>query len=138
VIGRATRRRVHDRAGGCCEYCRTRQADEPFITYQVEHVIPRQHGGGDEEENLALACPQCNLHKGPNLTGVDPESKTIEPLFNPRRQTWDEHFEARGPHIIGKTATGRVTVRVLAMNDDARLDLRREAAGGLETETPPE
>lgn len=129
MIGAATRRHVRERAGDRCEYCHIRQADEPFITYQIEHVIPKQHGGTDDAGNLALACPQCNLHKGPNLAGIDPESGAIEPLFNPRLQAWDEHFEARGPHLFGKTATGRVTVRVLAMNDDARVDLRREAGG---------
>jgi hypothetical protein len=92
----------------------------------MEHVIPKQHGGPDAEGNLAFACPQCNLHKGPNLTGIDPETGAIEPLFNPRLQAWDEHFEARGPYLFGKTPAGRVTVRVLAMNEDARVDLRRE------------
>ncbi len=129
MISAGTRRRVRERANRRCEYCRIRQADEPFITYQIEHVIPKQHGGGDDEVNLALACPQCNLHKGPNLAGIDPETEAVELLFNPRRQSWEEHFEARGPYIVGKTAAGRVTVRVLAMNEESRLDLRREATG---------
>lgn len=127
MIGPATRQVVRERAGDRCEYCRTRQVDEPFIKYQVEHIIAKQHGGTDDKENLALACPQCNLHKGPNLSGIDPVSGNIEPLFNPRRHSWDDHFEARGPYLYGKTATGRTTVRVLMMNDDARVELRREA-----------
>ncbi len=126
MIPVAVRLRVRQRAENRCEYCRTRQEHEPFVTYQVEYVIPKQHGGSDDEENLALACPQCNLHKGPNLTGIDPETGAIEPLFNPRLQAWDEHFEARGSYLFGKTPVGRVTVRVLAMNENARVDLRRE------------
>lgn len=131
----ATKRRVRERAGFRCEYCRVQQDDEPFLTYQIEHVVPRQHGGGDDADNLALACPQCNLHKGPNLAGVDPETNAIEPLFNPRRQSWEEHFEVRGPYIVGRTATGRATVRVLAMNEQTRVDLRREARAGGEEAT---
>jgi len=127
VIPAAVRGRVRQRAGNRCEYCHTHQEHEPFVTYQIEHVIPKQHGGPDDEGNLALACPNCNLHKGPNLTGIDPETGAIEPLFNPRVQAWADHFEVRGPYLVGKTPTGRVTVRVLAMNDDARVDLRREA-----------
>ena len=127
MISPATRQRVRERAGNRCEYCHTRQAAEPFITYQVEHVIAKQHGGPDDEANLALACPQCNLHKGPNLAGIDPVTGAIEPLFNPRRHAWDEHFEARGHYLFGRTPTGRTTVRVLLMNDEARVDLRREA-----------
>ncbi|WP_165223091.1 hypothetical protein [Aquisphaera insulae] len=67
--------------------------------------------------------------QGPNLAGIDPETENVEILFNPRRQAWEEHFEASGPYDVGKTATGRVTVRVLAMNEELRLDLRRKAAG---------
>jgi len=126
MIGAEVRRRVRDRAGDLCEYCHTRQADEPFIAYQVEHIIARQHGEGDEDNNLALACSHCNLHKGPNLAGIDPATGALEPLFHPRRQSWAEHFEVRGALIEGKTPCGRVTVRVLAMNAEARVDLRRE------------
>ena len=126
MIAAAVRRAVRERAGDRCEYCRTRQDDEPFVTYQIEHVTAIQHGGTDDEANLALACSSCNLHKGPNLTGIDPDTGRIEPLFHPRRQSWDDHFETRFPLIIGKTACGRTTVRVLAMNAEDRVDLRRE------------
>lgn len=126
MIGVITRRRVRERAENRCEYCRTRQDDEPFISYQIEHIIAIQHGGNDDEENLALACTHCNLHKGPNLAGIDPMTGNIEPLFHPRRQSWAEHFEIHGPLIHGKTPCGRATVRVLAMNAEARVDLRQE------------
>ena len=128
MIGAEVRRRVRERAGDRCEYCHTRQADEPFISYQVEHIIAIQHGGGDGEENLALACSHCNLHKGPNLAGIDPTTGELEPLFNPRRQSWDEHFEDRGIWIEGTTPCGRAIVRVLAMNAQARVELRQELA----------
>lgn len=121
------RRRVRDRSGNRYEYRRSRQEDEPFIAYQVEHVVPKQYGGRDDEANLALACPQCNLPKDPNLAGIDPETNTLEPLFHPRRQDWADHFAVRGPTLIGKTPTGRTTVRVLAMNAPPRIDLRRQA-----------
>lgn len=130
MIGAATRRLVRDRAGNRCEYCLTRQDDEPFVTYQVEHVTAVQHGGTDADDNLALACSHCNLHKGPNLTGIDPDTGEVEPLFHPRRLHWDEHFEFIGALIAGKTSCGRATVRVLAINAEARLDLRREVQSG--------
>ena len=121
----AIRRRVRERAELSCEYCRTRQEDEPFITDQIEHIIAIQHGGGDAEDNLALACSHCNLHKGPNLSGIDPLTDLIEILFHPRRQDWTEHFELHSDAMIGRTACGRTTIRVLAMNDPARIELRR-------------
>ena len=124
MIGAATRRLVRSRAGDRCEYCRTPQDAEPFITYQIEHVIPRQHEGGDEDSNLALACSHCNLHKGPNLTGIDDETGAIAPLFHPRRDRWDDHFEYRGSMCVGTTPTGRATVRVLKINRGDRVRLR--------------
>jgi hypothetical protein len=96
---------------------------------QVEHVIPKKHGGGDGLENLALACIDCNLHKGPNVAGFDPETDALTELFHPRRQQWAEHFEWRGVLIVGRTAIGRVTVEVLNLNSDDQRQLRAEFAG---------
>jgi 5-methylcytosine-specific restriction endonuclease McrA len=55
-----TRELILERAKNRCEYCRSHQNDEPFFRYQFEHIIARQHGGNDEPDNLALACPHCN------------------------------------------------------------------------------
>jgi hypothetical protein len=90
----------------------------------VEHIIPRIHGGTDDTDNLALACIDCNLHKGPNLTGIDPDTKRVTELFHPRRHRWEDHFEWQGIYLTGKTAIGRTTVRVLNMNSEDQLSLR--------------
>ncbi len=120
----ATKSFVRTRAGNRCEYCHSHQDDEPFFRFQIEHVIAKQHGGGDEDMNLALACPHCNLHKEPNLAGLDPFDDALTPLFHPREHRWEEHFAQRGPLIMGQTAVGRTTVRVLNMNDRLRVELR--------------
>jgi hypothetical protein len=100
------------------------QDDSPLALLHVEHIIPKAHGGSDDLDNLALACIDCNLHKGTNLTGIDPETNMVTELFHPRRQNWDEHFEWRGIYLIGKTATGRTTIRVLNMNSEDQITLR--------------
>jgi hypothetical protein len=100
--------------------------DVPFVAHQIEHVIPRQHGGGDESVNLALACYRCNKYKGPNLSAFDPRTGRVVRVFNPRRQRWTEHFAFRGVLILGRSATGRATVELLRMNADKRQSLRRE------------
>ena len=123
-MNRATRAAVWERAGHRCEYCRLHQEDSPLAVLHVEHIIPRCHDGSDDPDNLALACIDCNLHKGPNLTGIDPESNRVTELFHPRRQHWEEHFAWHGIYILGKTATGRTTVRVLRMNAEEQLVLR--------------
>lgn len=118
------RRQVRERAHNVCEYCHLHQDDSPLAALHVEHIIPKVHGGTDDTENLALACIDCNLHKGTNLTGIDPQTSQLTELFHPRRQNWDEHFELQGVYLIGKTAIGRTTTRVLDMNSDDQIALR--------------
>jgi 5-methylcytosine-specific restriction endonuclease McrA len=120
----ATRARVRERAGRRCEYCQLHQDDSPLAVLHVEHIIPRIHGGADVLDNLALACIDCNLHKGPNLTGIDPETNRVTDLFHPRRDRWEDHFVWRGIYVAGKTGVGRTTVRVLNMNSEDQLALR--------------
>jgi hypothetical protein len=84
-----------------------------------------KHGGSDVE-NLALACHRCNLHKGPNLSGIDPMTGELQVLFHPRRDRWADHFTFRGAYVKGLTACGRITAAVLALNDARRLELREE------------
>src|SRR4051812_37234216 len=114
------REAVRERAGGGCEYCRLPEAhvDTPF---QGEHVVARQHRGPTEAGNLAYACLRCNLNKGPNLTGIDPRSNKLTRLFNPRRHKWGRHLRNVGALLEARTAIGRTTVAVLAMNEPNRL-----------------
>ena len=125
MIDASLRNLVRRRAGDCCEYCLLSQKYS-HRTHHIEHIIAKQHGGTNEIDNLALACHRCNLNKGPNLSGLDPQTGETVPLFHPRRDRWVEHFEFRGPRIEGLTAVGRTTVQLLAMNDARRIELRAE------------
>jgi hypothetical protein len=119
------REAVRRRAGNACEYCRIPQLATPLISFHVEHIVSRQHGGSDDMGSLALACDRCNAYKGPNLTSVDPETRNLVALFNPRRDIWDHHFVLRGGYISGLTPIGRATVRLLNMNAPRRVELRK-------------
>ena len=99
---------------------------EPFFTYHVEHIRALQHGGTDDESNLALACHHCNLIKGPNLASIDPDSGLLSPLFHPRMQTWKDHFKYEEGRILGITAAGRTSVFLMQMNASHRVELRQE------------
>lgn len=122
---RALQERVRFRAGNRCEYGQLQQEDSPLAALHIEHIRPVKHGGTDEADNLGLACIDCNLHQGPNLTGIAPTTNSVTELFHPRQQVWAEHFEWLGRRIVGRTAVGRTPVRVLNMNSDDQLDLRR-------------
>jgi hypothetical protein len=120
----ALRKFVRERAGHRCEYCHLPQVGEPFFTYHLEHIVARQHGGGDDDQNLALACYHCSSHKGPNLTAFDPSTGSLVRLFHPRQDNWDEHSELNGIVIVGRTAIGRATAALLQMNASNRRRLR--------------
>jgi HNH endonuclease len=119
----SVRRHVRQRARHRCEYCCFPEAYAALTPFHVEHIVAKQHGGGDHPSNLALACHHRNHHKGPNLTGIDPRTKMIAKLFHPRRHDWSHHFRWDGPVLVGRTAIGRATIAVLLMNDpDAQSD----------------
>ncbi|MCI0358284.1 MAG: HNH endonuclease [Planctomycetaceae bacterium] len=120
----ALERAVWQRAGSACEYCHLAQIFDP-LPFQLDHVIARQHGGQTTEENLALSCLFCNKHKGPNIAGIDPQSRRLVRLFHPRRDKWSRHFQWSGAILVGRTAIGRATIEVLAINHPQNVALRR-------------
>jgi hypothetical protein len=126
AIPRALRRRVRDRAGDRCEYCRHPAAFScaPFV---CEHVVPRIRGAGSTAAELAWACPACNGHKYAKTHARDPLTGRSVPLFNPRRQRWSRHFAWGTDFLLiqGRTATGRATVAALHVNCPALVNLRR-------------
>jgi hypothetical protein len=115
---------VRRRAGGCCEYCRVPQAHDR-LPFEIDHIIALKHRGPTRDNNLCLACFACNNHKGPNVAGVDPKTKRVVPLFNPRRHKWHRHFRWDGPVLVGLTPLGRTTVVVLEINLDYRVAFRQ-------------
>ena len=110
---------VSGRAKHRCEYCHLPEA-YVLTPFQIEHVVAKQHRGQGRPSNLAYACLHCNLHKGPNLSGIDPLTKKLTRLFNPRRHQWSKHFIWDGALLLGKTSVGRTTIEVLAINEPDR------------------
>ena len=111
----STREFVRRRAGNRCEYCRLPQEATPFDAFHVEHIIAKQHlDEADSPDNLALACDRCNAHKLTSFVSIDPETRRRADVFNPRTNSWDDHFcFAQDGTVIGLTPTGRATVRLL-------------------------
>jgi hypothetical protein len=114
---------VWHRAGARCEYCQiSQELDE--VPFEIDHIIARKHRGRTIAGNLALSCYYCNSYKGPNLAGIDPNTRKITRLYHPRLHKWHYHFCWAGPILVGRTAIGRTTIAVLEINDEARVALR--------------
>jgi hypothetical protein len=120
----ATRTSVIQRAGNRCEYCHLPQAAYE-ATFHIDHIVASQHGQEDDPSNLALCCPKCNRKKGPNLAGIDPQTRSPVLLFDPRKDEWSVHFRWNGPLLLGLTVCGRATIALLDLNAEERLRLRR-------------
>ena len=120
------KRVVADRAGGCCEYCRS-QARFSSDSFSIEHIIPRIRGGASDPANLALSCQGCNNRKFTAIEAIDPASGELAQLYNPREHRWSEHFAWNEDltFLIGMTPTGRATIVKLALNRIAVVNLRR-------------
>lgn len=83
-----TRALVRSRAAQRCEYCQLHERDLPLFPFHIEHIIARKHRGTDDPDNLAWSCHHCNLGKSSNLSGIDPKTGRVVPLFNPRQHRW--------------------------------------------------
>jgi hypothetical protein len=96
------------------------------MKFEVDHIVPRSHGGSNSEDNLALSCPVCNLFKSDFETGIDDAGSNREALFHPRTDTWSDHFAltTQTAEIVGVTAKGRATVRRLRLNGSHQVNAR--------------
>lgn len=91
-IARKIQARVRKEAKNRCGYCLLPQ-EILMGKLEIEHLLPLASGGTDEEENLWLACRDCNSYKSYKVYGFDEETKENVKLFNPRTQSWHEHFK---------------------------------------------
>jgi HNH endonuclease len=131
AVPEALARAVRLRAQGRCQYCLMHESLQG-ATFHVEHVIPQSKGGESILENLALACPGCNLHKADKTIAPDPLTGEQVALFHPVRQRWSEHFRFKSREMEGLTAIGRATVVLLNLNHLRRQRIRQvEEAFGL-------
>lgn len=116
------RERVRQRAGYVCEYCLLHE-DDTIHRFQVDHVISEKHQGPTEVHNLAYCCPFCNRAKGSDIAGR--ENEHLVRLYNPRIDTWSDHFVLDAEHIRARTEVGAVTLRLLGINSPHRKSLRQ-------------
>jgi len=114
------------RAQGLCEYCKSPAniSSQPFV---VEHIFPKSKGGQSTLENTALSCQGCNNYKYNKTAGIDSLTGKTANIFNPRKQSWSDHFawSNDGNEIIGLSATGRVTLELLKLNRRELQNLRQ-------------
>ena len=118
-ISEAVRRIVIARARRQCEYCLIHE-DNAGFSHEIDHIISRKHGGPSSTENLAYACVLCNRYKGTDIAAITRSGQAVR-LFNPRRDSWHDHFKIDRENILPLTSMGEATVRVLRLNAAERI-----------------
>jgi len=78
---RFSRANVMTRDGFTCQYCGERP---PRSQLNLDHVVPRAHGGRSTWENVVASCLDCNRRKG----GRTPEQAGLRLLRAPARPRW--------------------------------------------------
>jgi hypothetical protein len=118
--------KIRLQANNRCGYCLLPQVLNPTLL-EIEHIHPIAEGGTDDEENLWLACRECNSHKSNKTHSFNKLTNKKTKLFNPRKQVWANHFKFSHDktEIIGKTACGRATVETLKMNSSILVSVRK-------------
>jgi len=89
---RFSRHNIYLRDGNTCQYCGHRF---PRSELNLDHVIPRSHGGRTTWENVVCSCIPCNLKKGART----PEQARMKLLKKPERPRWTPTFRATGDRI---------------------------------------
>jgi hypothetical protein len=95
------------------------------LPHEADHIRSQKHGGLSVPENLCWACAFCNSFKGTDIAAYPPGYDQIVPLFNPRVNSWHDHFDREGAMLRGKTLVGKATVELLRINLPDRLEHRR-------------
>lgn len=78
---------------GKCIHCQRKLAlypdGRPVGDATLEHIIPKNHGGTDDIENLAIACARCNSEKGlrhDHKPQGDPKLREMIAMLQARRR----------------------------------------------------
>ena len=125
-VSRKLRERVIAAARNRCGYCLS-SGEITGLVLHVEHIVPHSKGGATEEENLWMACADCNAYRSDQTVAEDPLTREQVRLFDPRRDRWSDHFMwVRGGLLMLRiTPIGRATVAALRTNRRKLVAARR-------------
>ena len=119
------RKLVVERSGVCCEYCLLLEQFS-FFKFHIDHIISLKHGGETVLGNLANSCSVCNENKGSDIATFVGDFENIVRFFNPRMDTWNEHFSLHeSGEILPKTEVGKGTVKIFKFNHPGSIVERR-------------
>jgi hypothetical protein len=111
-----------------CGYCGVAEI-ESGGPLEIDHFLPRSHGGKDTLDNLVYACPICNRFKG-DYWPV-PEASPDLMLLHPKQDDLSAHIGSlSNGRLIGLTKRGWFHIQRLRLNRAQLIELRLQRAEG--------
>lgn len=80
------------------------------------------------QKSTAATLQQRIWRQGSDIASTDQLTGTLVYLFNPRTQSWHDHFAVEDGLIVPLTPAGRVTEKILKPNLTERVEVRAELA----------
>lgn len=103
AVSKRLRFEVFKRDGFTCQYCARKTPD---VVLEVDHIIPLAEGGGDEIENLATACFDCNRGKS---AGLLDDRAPVANLKAQAKQMAEREDQLRAYNEVKRVQRQRVT-----------------------------
>lgn len=90
---------IFERDKFTCQYCGL-DASRNFDTWwtanmNIDHVVPKKHGGEKNSQNLVVACRACNLYKGSTPCSSIEEAREIVNKKRAQAEKWYRKFVLR-------------------------------------------
>lgn len=98
TIDRKTRYRILQRDNSTCQRCGRGIKDD--VKLDVDHKIPVDYGGGNDDDNLWTLCEGCN--EGKKHWFTDEDAETIRDIMNEKSgsKRIEKYFEAHPGELI--------------------------------------
>lgn len=97
---RKIRETILIRDGRMCVVCGSEEG------LQVDHIVERQHGGGDHLDNLQTLCEICHKSKRGGLFYIAPTPPTPRVLLSPQKGQNGHHQTSSSSHKTESVSHG--------------------------------
>jgi len=95
------RQHIYERDNFTCRYCGwsgVTNFDQGLLgSLTIDHVVPKKHGGSEEDSNLVVACHVCNMLKGQEKCSSIENDREIIARKRAKYRTWFENFVLKKP-----------------------------------------
>jgi len=86
-----------------CFYCGAPETTKN--RFEIDHIVPKKHGGKNSESNYVIACRLCNIQKS---------DKSVSVWLKEVQNKGDEHFhKSQRFHKIAKNIKTKLKVKII-------------------------